>query len=323
MSAPTTFIRDEGLARGTLGLAALEMMRSVFDEQLPRFPHLRDTEHIDDFVNSFFEDKGAGYVNVVISLPDDRAAKQETRKWVERWLVDRARKQPWGALRNRLEKRLDRSDMFTASTVKHHWFLTGDKDTDRPVTAGELRDIAASATVEVASPAPGGSVRLGRSGQLEEMLRRLIAAAGRLHVSDLTRICAERFPSLMETGDAHAATIDVDWDIIEETVPVSGDATTTDAKLHDEHLAQQLLPSLTEFESAAVRVGADAALLAKELGIGRSSAYNVIKKLRAHLIELAGDSERSRSVLAALVRLAMDKSSDVPSPESMEDFHAI
>ena len=320
---PTTFIRDEGLACGTLGLAALEMMRSVFEEQLPRFPDLRDSESNDDFVNSFFEDKGAGYVNVIISLPDDRAAKQETRKWVERWLVDRTRKQPWGALRNRLEKRLERSDLFSASIVRHHWFLTDAEDIDRHVTASELRIIAASAPVEVWLPTHGDTMRLGRQGQFEEVLRRLLAAAGRLHVSDLTRICADRFPSLLETGDSLAATVDADWEIIEETTPSRDSATATAAKLGDEHLAQQLLPLLTSPEMAAIRVGVDAAMLAKELGIGRSSAYNVIKKLRARLTELAGNSERSREILAALLRLALDNSSDVPSPDSMEDSHAI
>lgn len=55
----TTLIRDEALARGTLGLAALKMMRGVFKKELRRFPGLRDTDSVDDFVNSFFQDKGA------------------------------------------------------------------------------------------------------------------------------------------------------------------------------------------------------------------------------------------------------------------------
>lgn len=314
----TTLIRDEALARGTLGLAALEMMRGVFTKELRRFPGLRDTDSVDDFVNSFFQDKGAGYVNVITALPDDRAATQETHKWVERWLIDRTRKQPWGALRNRLEKRLERSTLFSPSAVKHHWFLADSEDIDRPVTDTELRDIAASAPVEISLPAGDSPLRLGRKGQLEEMLRRLLAAAGRLHISDLTRICADRFPSLLETGDALVATVDADWDIVEDTTPARDSAVVTETKLADEQIAQRLLPQLTDQERTAIRLAGDATALATELGIGRTSAYNLIQKLRARLTELAGDSIRSREVLAALLRLVLDDSPAVPSIDSMD-----
>lgn len=321
----TTVIRDEALARGTLGLAALEMMRDVFAKELQRFPGLRDTDSVDDFVNSFFQEKGTGYVNVITALPDDGAAKRETRKWVERWLIDRTREQPWGALRNRLEKRLERSNLFSPSAAKHHWFLAVSEDIDRPVTDTELRDIAASAPVEISVPAGGGAVRLGRTGQLEEMLRRLLVAAGRLHVSDLTRICADRFPSLLETGDALVATVDADWGIVEDTTPARDGAAVTETKLADEQVAQRLLTQLTGQERAAIRLGGDASALANELGIGRTSAYNVIQKLRARLTELAGDSARSREILAALLRLVLDDSPNVPSLDSMnmEDSNVV
>jgi len=78
---------------------------------------------------------------VITALPDYRAAKQETRKWVERWLVDLTRRQPWGALRNLLEKRLERSSLFSPSAVKQYWFLTGAGDADRHVTETALREI--------------------------------------------------------------------------------------------------------------------------------------------------------------------------------------
>lgn len=321
----TTRIRDEALARGTLGLAALEMMRDVFEHELRRFPGLRDTDSIDDFVHSFYEDKGAGYVNVITALPDDRAAKQETRKWVERWLVDRTRKQPWGALRNRLEKRLERSNLFSPSVAKHHWFLAGSADIDLPVTDSELRDIAASAPVEMAVVAGDGPVKLGRPGQLEEMLRRLLAAAGRLHVSHLTHICADRFPSLLEAGDVLDTTADADWDVVEDVTPARDGGAVTEAKLADEESARLLLARLTDRERAAIPYAGDASALAIQLGIGRTSAYNVIQGLRARLTELAGDSERARDVLAALLRLVLDDAPGVPSLESvdMEDSNVV
>lgn len=321
----TTLIRDEALARGTLGMSALAMMRNVMSEQLPRFPGLRDTDSVDDFVNSFFADKGAGYANVITTLPDDRAAKQETRKWVERWLVDLTRKQPWGALRNRLEKRLERSSLFSPSAVKHYWFLTDGEDTDRQATEPVLREIAASAQVQLFVATGDGSVTLGSKGQLEEMLRRVLVGAGRLHVSDLTKICADRFPSLLEAGDVLTSTIDADWDSVEETAPAIDSSEVTKIKVDDEEFAQRLMTKLNETELAAIRHGGDAAALAKELGVGRTSAYNAIQKLRARLTELAGDSTRSQGVLAALLRLVLDDSPNVPSlhSEDMEDSNVV
>ncbi len=118
-----THIRDEALALGYLGNAALAMMRSVFREQMPRFPALDEADEVDDLVNEFFfEAKGAGYANAVTAVPDDAAAYRLTGKWVKHWLVDRVRKRPWGALRNRLEK-----NVWNAQISSRHrrWHITG------------------------------------------------------------------------------------------------------------------------------------------------------------------------------------------------------
>lgn len=90
-----------------------------------------------------------------------------------------------------------------------------------------------------------GPARLGRLGQLEEMLRRILAAAGRMHTSDLTRICADRFPSLLESGDVLLATIRADWVIVEDTTPALDSEEATEAKLSDESLARCVLRRLT------------------------------------------------------------------------------
>jgi hypothetical protein len=320
-----TRIRDEALALGQLGRAALDMMRSVFAQELRQFPGLRDADSVDDLVNSFFELKGAGYANAITALPDDAAARRETRKWVKRWLVDHERERPWGALRNRLEKRLERSDLFTKSAAKHHWFLTGAEDIDRPVTDEELRDVAASAPVEVALPTGDGPVRLGRTGQLDEMLRRVLLIAGRLHVSDLTRICADRFPTLLAPRDVLDTAPDADWEVIEETTAGPDAVGITEEKHRDEHIAARFLLQLTAQERTAIRFIDDPASLARELGIGRSSTYSLIKNLRARLTELAGNAERGRNVLGALISLVVDDSAAVPSLNDMttEDSHVI
>lgn len=313
----TTHIRDEALALGYLGSAALEMMRSVFREQLPRFPALDDADEVDDLVNGFFEAKGAGYANAVTAVPDDSAARRLTSKWVEHWLVDRVRQRPWGALRHRLEKRLQRSSLFMPSKLAHHWLLTDTEDIDLPVEDDELRKIAAEAPIEVVPSMGDSPVRLGRVGQLEEMLRRVLAAAGRLHVSELTKICAHRFPSLLEADDAFDATSEIDWEIVEDTVAGHDSGAIAEAKLSQEHVAAQLLSTLTARERTVIRFFNDPRRLADELGVGRSSAYSLIAKLRARLTEMAGDAERGREVVAALIGLVLDDAAVVPSLKDM------
>jgi hypothetical protein len=313
----STRIREEALASGHLGQAALEMMRSVFKQELRQFGRLSATNSVDDLVNSFFELKGAGYANTIIALPDDGAARRETRKWVVRWLVDRERERPWGALRNRLEKRLQRSDLFSPSAAKQHWYLADGEDIERSVTTAELHNIASNAPVEVAIPEGQGFVRLGRAGQIEEMLRRVLVAAGRLHVSELTRICADRFPSLLEPCDALDAAEDADWGVIEEAIAGHDIVAVTEEQRREEQIAARLLSMLTARERTAIRFADDPPGLAQELGIGRSSAYSVIKSLCARLTEMAGDVPHSHTVLAALVSLVVDDSSGVPSVDSM------
>ncbi|AFM20101.1 hypothetical protein Mycch_5427 (plasmid) [Mycolicibacterium chubuense NBB4] len=51
--------------------------------------------------------------------------------------------------------------------------------------------------------------------------------------------------------------------------------------------------------------------------MGRSSAYSLIAKLRARLTEMAGDAERGREVVAALIGLVLDDAAVVPSLEDM------
>ena len=321
----TTRIRDEARALGSLGPAALGMMTRVFEQELQRFPGLAATDAPEDLVNSFFLDKREGYANAVVAAIDDSAAEKLTRAWGRNWLVDRARALPFGALRNRLEKRLNRSPVFARSAVAHYWFLADGDDADRPTTDEELKQVASAARVEVLHLPNGQGVRLGHPGQLEELLRRLLLAAGRLHVSTITSICAERFPSSMDPTDASLAVADVDWDYVEETTEVHNTIGSTGSRLSDEQSAQAIWDALTDQERIAIRFIDDAPALAARLGIGRRSAYSLTKRLRAKLVELAGDGERGREVLAVLIELMLDDHAVVPflDSEEREDIGAI
>lgn len=314
----TADVRDEARVLGYLGEAALEMLRNVFVEQLPRFPSLDHVGEVDDLVQDFFVAKGEGYVPAVMALPDDAAVRRLTRSWVEHWLVDRVRERPWGALRHRLEKRLQRSDLFTTSVLAHYWMLAGGVDADVAVGDDELRAIAASAPVGLLYSSSGdGSVQLGRAGQLEEMLRRVLEASGRLHISELTRVCADRFPSLLDNADASDEAADVDWDVIAETVASPDGAGDTDIMRGREQVAAQLLSTLDGRERVTVRFLDDAQGLVNELGVGRSSAYSLIAKVRGRLIEAAGDHVQGRHVVAALLGLIVDDATVVPFSDDM------
>lgn len=306
----TTSIRDEASARGTIGPAAYNMMLTVFGWEVQRFPRLAAQAPAEDFLNSFFEQKGAGYVIALVAEPDDAAATRLTHGWVKNWLVDQDRKLPMGALRNRLEKRLQRSELFRDSEVAHYWYLAEDSDLDKTVSTDDLRTAAAAVDVELQISA-SGQIQLGRSGQLESLLRELLLLAGRLHIGQMASICAERFPSLIAVGDAMNHLEEAEW---ENNEHVADDlVANTAAKLDSETIAMDIYTALSEEERTILRNAGDAESLSIALGVGRSSAYSLIKKTRARVIELAGSAARSDQVRGALIDLLMGKTSNVPS----------
>jgi hypothetical protein len=314
----TTRIRDEAFARGSLGAVALAMMTDVFEFERRQFPLLAD-QSVEDLVHSFYTDKNTGYANAVIAAPNDAAAKRMTRTWATRWMVDETRKHPYGALRNRIEKRLGRSLLFRPSSVAHYWCLADGEDVDTPVSDQHLRQLAAAAHVEVTKTADGDGVRLGKPGELEDLLRRMISSAGRLHIADITRICADRFPSTLQVGDAYVVATSADWEVVEETTAGDDGLAETARKRRAETIAADLLPHLSERDRTAIVFAGAPAGLAAALGVGRSSAYTIAQALRARLVELAGDDAQGREVLAALVRLVLDETPVVPSLDGVKE----
>lgn len=306
----TTSIRDEASARGTVGPSAYKMMLDVFNWEVQRFPRLAAQAPAEDFLNDFFEQKGAGYVIALVAEPDDAAATRLTHAWAKNWLVDQDRKLPMGALRNRLEKRLQRSELFRASEVAHYWYLAEDADEDKTVSSDDLRNAAAGVEVELLISA-AGQIQLGPSGQLESLLREVLLLAGRLHIGHLASICAERFPSLVATGDAMNHLKEAEWEDKEDSADDLVAITAT--KLNSEASAMQIYTALSEDERTILRNAGDAESLSIELGVGRSTAYSLIKRTRARVIELAGSASRSDDVRGALVDLLMGKRSNVPS----------
>ena len=308
-----TLIRDEARARGQLGPSALAMLLRVFDEELRRFPGLASTETAEDLALEFFADRGTAWVDGLLAAPDDDAAARKTRKWARHWLIDVVRTTPYGALRGRLEKRLQRSPLFRPSSVVHHWRLADGEDTDGPVSFDTLYAVAAEVYVEVTVDA-GGRVVLGRGGQLEEMLRRVLEASGRLHIADITYLCARRFPSTLETGDwLTSRDVTAKMEEAEDTQEADDVVFATATQAADSRVAQTIFDQLTPTQRLALRYVQEPNELATCLGVGRSTAYSQIKQAKARLLELAGDRARSRLLMTDVIALILDDRPAVPS----------
>lgn len=309
---PTTRIKDEAEELGQLGPIALKMMVDVFTSLIHKFPAVGQRESVEDAVNGFFADKGRGYVVAVLAAADDIAARKVTYTWGIRWLVDEARKLPFGALRNRLEKRLERSALFSPSRVAHHWYLADGEDESLPATTSQLEDIAADAGFE-ATPRTDGGVQLGKAGDLEALIGRLLAVAGRLHVSEIAVICGKRFPATLLVGDASASTADRDWEVLEDTTEGADLVFATALKIRAERTAVSMMKQLTPEEVIVIRHRENIPRLTDELGCSRSSAYKAVERVRARLVQLAGEGPEARQALLALMRLILDDSAVVPS----------
>lgn len=319
----TTLIRDEARSLGRIGPHALKMMVRVFSSLVPKFAAVREQESVDDLVSSFFEARGSEYVIAILAASDDLGAERITYRWGTNWLVDEARQLPFGALRNRLEKRLSRSELFNPSAVAHHWYLANGEDEDRPHDPAELGMIAARADIELL-PGANGGVRIGKTGELEELLRQLLETAGRLHVSEMTVICGNRFPVTLHVGDVSASVVDADWEIMEDVTESSSSVFLTAEKARAERVAASLLPRLSTEDVAVIRFRDDIPRLADELDCSRSSAYTARGRLRGRLVELVGEGPAAREVMSALVRLVLDESQPVPSvPIDRENPRAI
>lgn len=288
------------------------MLLRVFAEELRRFPGLAATETAEDLALEFFADRGTSYVDAVLAAPDDDAAARKTRKWARHWLVDRIRTMPYGALRARLEKRLQRSSLFRPSSVAHNWCLVDGEDIDRLVNLDALYKATGEIYVEVTVDA-AGRVMLGR-GQLEEMLRRVLELSGRLHISDITYLCARRFPSTLEAGDwLTSRDVTAEMEEAEDTQEADDVIFATATQIADSRVAQEIFDQLTPSQCLALRYAQDPGELATRLGVGRSTAYSQIKQAKARLIELAGDRTRSMQVMTDVIALILDDSPAVPS----------
>lgn len=307
-----TLIRDEAGARGQLGPSALAMLLRVFEDELHRFPGLASIETADDLALEFFADRGTSWVDAVLAAPDDDAAARKTRKWARNWLVDLVRTTPYGSLRGRLEKRLQRSSLFRPSSVAHNWCLADGEDTDRLVSFDTLYATASEVYVDVTVDA-GGRVVLGR-GQLEEMLRRVLEASGRLHIADITYLCARRFPSTLETGDLLTSRdVTAEMEEAEDTQEADDVVFATATQVADSRVAQTIFDQLTPTQRLALRYVQEPNELATCLGVGRSTAYSQIKQTKARLLELAGDRARSMQVMTDVIALILDDRPAVPS----------
>ncbi|KJL28824.1 hypothetical protein [Microbacterium oxydans] len=319
----TTRIKEELQASGRVGPAAFKMMTDVFESLITKFSALRARETAEDLRNGFFLDKGTGYVLAIGAAADDDAAARITYRWGTRWLVDKSRHLPFGALRNRLEKRLERSALFAPSRVAHHWFLADGDDESYLFTTSQLVAIADAADIEL-HPWGNGNLRIGKAGELEQLIQSLLECAGRLHAAEITVICGNRFPLMLQLGDASESMVDANSDTLTNSAADSDSAFVTAEMIRIDRLADDIFPQLTDEEVSIFRYWGDVPRLIDELNRSRSGVYKAMDAARRHLVELAGGGEEGRQVMLAVMKPILDRSASVPSTQDeREDTRAI
>ena len=299
------------------------MMTDVFESLITKFSALREQETVGDLRNGFFLDKGKGYVLAIKAAENDDAAARITYTWGTRWLVDKSRKLPFGALRNRLEKRLERCDLFNPSRVAHHWFLADGDDVNYPFTTSQLEAIAAAADIDL-HPWGEGNLRIGKTGELEHLIQSLLECAGRLHAAEITVICGNRFPLMLQLGDASESTVETNSEMLENSAPDSDSVFVTAEMMRVDRLASAVFPQLTDEEVTIFRLWGDVPRLVDELKRSRSGVYKAMDAARRRLVELAGGGHEGRQVMLALMKAILDRSAFVPSThDEREDTRAI
>lgn len=329
-----TEIVDELHSLGYFGLQAIGLLLKLTEEELRRFPALTSdgVNDAEDYAQSFFLACGLPLTTAVsLEAADDEVLGRMFRRWLRNWLVDQNTETAMGALRDRLEKRLDRDPRFQRSPVQHFWFLSGELAEAGTDDVTTLSTVARRVHVTYYPEPPGGKRRaqLGKTGELENLLKELLVSArGSLHISTLVAVVANRFPHVL---DPHTIYPDEGENTSIESVADPNPSPLTELMQEDDDenfglLAEVAFRQLTQEEKELVLVLDDLKEAMKLLGLQRSSASLRISRFRSRLIEIAGNDSNSREILRRIIGLcnlsyhpetgvAMDNTGFVPSTQ--------
>ncbi len=329
-----TDVVDELHSLGYFGLQAIGLLLKLTEEELRRFPALTTDGATDpeDYAQGFFLARGLALTTAVsLEAADDEVLGRMFRRWLRNWLVDQNTETAMGALRDRLEKRLDRDPRFQRSPVQHFWFRSGELAEAGTDDTALLNTVARRVQVTFYPEPPGGKRRaqLGKTGELENLLEKLLLSArGSLHISTLVAVVANRFPHVL---DPHTIYPDEGENTSMESVADPNPSPLTELMQEEDDvnfdlLAEIAFSQLTQEEKELVLVLDDPKEAMQLLGLQRSSASLRISRFKSRLIEIAGNDSNSREVLRRIIGLcnlpyhpetgvAMDNLGFVPSTQ--------
>lgn len=129
----------------------------------------------------------------------------------------------------------------------------------------------------------------------------LTAADGSLEIAQLAHVFIRRFPVVLdyvvEPCDLDPDSVISDGPTVEDLVVAVVTESDTAAS------AAEIVGMLTEKEQGILPHLEDARAVQDVLGCGRSSAYLEVTRLRAKLVQLAGDDENGRAVMMEVIHL--------------------
>ncbi|NMO54540.1 hypothetical protein HH310_25575 [Actinoplanes sp. TBRC 11911] len=241
---------------------------------------------------------------------DDVSVERLLHTIVERWLIDRFRETERGSVSRTLVKHLNGHDQFSKVPAGHagagRWRLAG---TQQPPWVGSLDELVTAAwTVRAVAVRWTSDTRrapIASAANLSAVLRAVMAAAaGSVSEQQLVEVIVRRFPATLSTPVSPPGVLDEATEQVADSQPLPADlwqarqdvAAAAEAAVavvrqltgHDRHVLR-LLADVGSAE--AVRQ------LQKELGCGRSRAYQHLERVRGLVRELAGAFDDEEQVV--------------------------
>lgn len=257
-------------------------------------------------MQSFFAARGRAVTAAVLAQARDiESMSRILRRSVRNYLISEARRTPTGAVRRKIEDLLATAGEFarvpSGQPGAGRWQLAGSAAVP---WAGDLRLL-----VEAAYAVPGvravrwsGSRRspLASDQALLEILRAVLKTAqGSLDVAQLTAVLIRRFPVAAEHADTGLDDNSYDLAVapLEERPDIVSEVSDLAREVHGQMSASQraLLPHLDKPVEDQMEV----------LGVGRTQAYEVARRLKALLHELIGTEELRNEIGLEILRLCV------------------
>lgn len=296
---------------GYFGRAGLGLLTELVGQEVRRFPVLEPgagwtREAVLETVQSFFAAKGKTVTAAVLAQANDiESMSRILRRSVRNYLISEARKTPSGAVRRKIEDLLAAGDEFARVPAGEpgagRWYLAGSAVMP---WAGDLRPL-----VEAAYAVPGvhavrwsGERRspLASDQALLEILRAVLKAAqGSMEAAQLTAVFVRRFPVAVEHADATLDDGSYDLAVapLEDRPDIVAEVSDLAREVYEQMSASQraLLTHLDKPVEDQMEI----------LGVGRTQAYDVARRLKALLRELIGTEELRDEIGLEILRLCV------------------